>query len=272
MISPVINFTKGISYFFSGFRLILRKGLKRYVFIPLVINVAFFASAFAYLLSQLSDFSLWLLSFLPNWLIWLEWIFYPMALLLSLVSFGLLFNVIGSFIAAPFNGLLAEKLTEELKGIRASDMDWQELLEMIPRTFAREWQKLLYTLPRFIVFFILSWLIPVVGPIIWFVFVAWLLAMQYCDYAYDNHKIDFADMLDELQDNRSLCLGFGACVSLCSSIPIIHLLVIPVSVCGATHLWVKELDHDRELDDSPKHQSTRTQKDKVLANPYKRIE
>ena len=39
----------GVSYFMQGFSLITVKGLKRFVFVPLMINLVLFASAFYFL-------------------------------------------------------------------------------------------------------------------------------------------------------------------------------------------------------------------------------
>lgn len=56
----------------------------------------------------------------------------------------------------------------------------------------REWQKLAWYLPRAIVLLIL-YFIPGIGqtvaPVLWFLFSAWMLAIQYCDYPFDNHKV-----------------------------------------------------------------------------------
>ncbi len=55
----------------------------------------------------------------------------------------------------------------------------------IPRIMKREWQKLARYLPRAIVLLLL-YFIPGVGqtvaPVLWFLFSAWMLAIQYCDY------------------------------------------------------------------------------------------
>ena len=58
----------------------------------------------------------------------------------------------------------------------------------------REWQKLWYSLPKFVGLFLLSF-IPVIGqtiiPVLTFLFTCWMMAIQYCDYPFDNHKIFF---------------------------------------------------------------------------------
>ncbi|TMP66929.1 sulfate transporter CysZ, partial [Pseudoalteromonas ruthenica] len=44
-----MQLAQGMEYFFSGFSLITRKGLKRFVFIPLVINILLFGSSLFFL-------------------------------------------------------------------------------------------------------------------------------------------------------------------------------------------------------------------------------
>ena len=82
----------------------------------------------------------------------------------------------------------------------SSDGSFADIVKDTPRTLSREWCKFRYYLPRAIGFLLLSWLIPVIGQIIWFLFVAWMMAVQYKDYPFDNHKINFDLMKDQLRD------------------------------------------------------------------------
>jgi CysZ protein len=88
---------------------------------------------------------------------------------------------------------------------------------------------------------LLFFILPVFGQVLWFLFSAWMMAVQYCDYAFDNHKVSFREMKHVLQANRSQSFSFGITVSVFSLIPIVNFLVMPVAVCGATALWVDEL-------------------------------
>jgi hypothetical protein len=61
----------------------------------------------------------------------------------------------------------------------------------------REWQKFAWYLPRAIVLLILYFMPGIgqtVAPVLWFLFSAWMLAIQYCDYPFDNHKVPFKEM------------------------------------------------------------------------------
>jgi uncharacterized protein involved in cysteine biosynthesis len=75
----------------------------------------------------------------------------------------------------------------------------------IPRIMKREWQKLAWYLPRAIVLLLL-YFIPGIGqtvaPVLWFLFSAWMLAIQYCDYPFDNHKVPFKTMREAPQSDQ----------------------------------------------------------------------
>ncbi|MBU2871739.1 sulfate transporter CysZ [Colwellia sp. E2M01] len=228
----------GASYFFKGFSLIRQKGIRRFVFIPLFINILLFSYAFYYVYLELSTHIDSLMSWLPSWLNWLSVVLWPLAVLTVLVVFSFLFSTVANWLAAPFNGLLSEKMESILHGQPVPTGDMLDIVKDVPRTLHREWQKLVYYIPRALGFFIILWVLPVFGQIIWFLFVSWMMAIQYKDYPFDNHKIPFTQMKQLLKQNQSLSYSFGITVAVFSMIPIVNLLVMPVAICGATALWV----------------------------------
>ncbi|WP_199608944.1 sulfate transporter CysZ [Flocculibacter collagenilyticus] len=234
----------GASYLISGLSLITTKGLKRFVLIPLSVNLILFAAAFYFLFLQLEQIFVWLDSYIPDWLSWIHFLLWPLAIIVILMAFSYIFSAVANWIAAPFNGLLAEKVEQHLTGHMISDAGFTEILKDVPRTLSREWQKLAYYIPRAIGFFILQFFIPVVGQLIWFLFIAWNMAIQYCDYSFDNHKVPFHHMKSQLAQRKGLSYGFGITTTLFSMIPFVNLIVMPVAICGATNMWVKEFRED----------------------------
>ena len=228
----------GASYFFKGFSLIRQKGVRRFVFIPLTINVILFSIAFYYGYLQLDTYMTRFMAWLPSWLDWLSVVLWPLAVLTILVLFSFVFSTVANWLAAPFNGLLSEKIEAILSGNETPKGDMLDIVKDVPRTLSREWQKLRYYVPRAIGFFIIMWLLPVIGQIIWFLFVAWMMAIQYKDYPFDNHKISFTQMKKMLKENQGVSYSFGVTVALFSMIPVVNLVVMPVAICGATALWV----------------------------------
>ena len=160
-----------------------------------------------------------------------------------LLIFALIFGTLANFIAAPFNGLLAEKIELHLTGQPLGDTGMLDVIKDIPRTLGREFAKLGYYLPRAIGFLLLFFILPVFGQILWFLFTAWMMAIQYCDYPFDNHKVSFKQMRRTLHQSRGNCFSFGITVSLFSMIPVVNFLVMPVAICGATAMWVEDLRH-----------------------------
>ena len=79
-----MQITQGMEYFFSGFKLISQKGLKRFVLIPLLINILLFGSSLFFLFGWLRDGFNAVTAMLPEWLSWLEWLMWPIAVLVVL--------------------------------------------------------------------------------------------------------------------------------------------------------------------------------------------
>lgn len=242
-----MNNNSGFDYFFQGFELIRVKGIKRFVFIPLMVNLVLFALAFYFLFGQIELGINWVIDLIPQWLGWikdaLSYFLWPLALISVLVLFALVFGTLANWIAAPFNGLLAEKIELHLTGQDLGQGGMIDVIKDIPRTLSRELAKLVYYIPRAIGFLLLFFILPVAGQVLWFLFSAWMMAIQYCDYPFDNHKVPFRTMRHCLNQNRSKAFGFGAMVSVFSMIPVVNFLVMPVAICGATSMWVDDLRH-----------------------------
>lgn len=141
--------------------------------------------AFWWLFTQLDVWIPTLMSYVPDWLQWLSYLLWPLAVISVLLVFGYFFSTIANWIAAPFNGLLAEQLEARLTGATPPDTGIFGIMKDVPRIMKREWQKFAWYLPRAIVLLIL-YFIPGIGqtvaPVLWFLFSAWMLAIQYCDY------------------------------------------------------------------------------------------
>ena len=234
---------QGFHYFVMGWHLMTQKGLRRFAIMPIVLNTLLLGGLGWLFIQQMSALIANFMDYVPDWLAWLSSILLVLSILSLLVLFYFIFTTVSGFIAAPFNGLLAEKVEQRLSGEVPTEMSWGELLLDVPRMLKREWQKLMYSLPQLIALFLLSF-VPFFGqtfvPIIAFLFSAWMMAIQYCDYPFDNHKVPFFIMKNELAMKRQLNLTFGSLISLCTMVPIINLVIMPVAVCGATAMWVEQ--------------------------------
>jgi CysZ protein len=233
---PVTN--NGASYFIRGFQLITHKSLRKFVFIPLAINIMLFSVALYFMVEQVGHYMEIIMSWLPDWLDWLSVIIWPFAVATILILFSFVFSSAANWLAAPFNGLLSEKVEALLSNDIPPQGATLDIIKDIPRTLNREFKKLSYYLPRAIGFFIIMWFLPLIGQVIWFLFVTWMMAIQYKDYPFDNHKISFDEMIVVIKKKQGLSYSFGGTVAIFSMIPIINFVVMPVAICGATAIWV----------------------------------
>lgn len=236
---------KGTRYLLQGFGLIHQKGIRRFAYIPMAINTFLFSFA---IWLGVTKFDQWITnmmsSWLPEWLLgWIMWLIWPLfAALLSLLVF-FSFSIIANFLAAPFNGVLAEAVEKKLSGQVAASMPWQQIIKDTPSLLWNEIRKLAYVLLWMVPLFILSW-IPVVNiitPVLWILFSSWMLALDYHDYPMGNHDLKFPQQRALLKQKRSLAIGFGLATLGATMIPFINFLVIPAAVAGATALYLEQL-------------------------------
>lgn len=232
----------GISYLIAGFGLITKSGLRRFVIIPLIINIFFFVGLFFLLRHYVGEFNHWFESLLPSWLRWLEiilWICFFASFMLVLFY---TFIAIANIISAPFNSILAEKVELYLTGKIPESRSIIENVKDVPRIIGRQLAILIYYLPRVIVLFILFFIpiVQAIAPILWFLFNAWYLVLTFVDYPTDNHRIPIRDVRSWLKQRSWTSLSFGSGVLLMSMIPVINFFIIPAAVAGATKFWIEE--------------------------------
>ena len=248
------NAFSGAQYLSKGFGLIKQPGIRAFVFIPLVINFILLSFATIYAFTQIDNWLESLKNSESSWIQWtvenLAWLIWPIVIITVLVVILFIFAFLANWIAAPFNGLLSEAVEKHLSGENYHDttFSWRRFFADIPRLLSREWRKLAYYLPRAIgclVLFLLTFWSPFVfiATAVWFIFNAWMAAIQYVDYPMDNHKVPFSEVIDQLKQRRGGSMGFGAMVMLLTMIPVVNIVVMPAAVAGATNLW---FDHIKE--------------------------
>jgi CysZ protein len=237
------NSFSGMHYLFEGLRLIRQPGLRRYVAVPLLVSIVFFSGAMLGLGYWLETLINLLLGYLPSWLDWLRYLLWPVFAIAGVLIIFYSFSLITNFIAAPFNGMLAEAVEQHLTGQPIDTGGWKSLLQDIVPSLLSELRKLLYFVLRALPLGLL-FLIPVVNiaaPFLWALFSAWMLAIEYLDYPMANHLLHFSEQRRRLRQRRLLSLGFGGSSLLMTMIPLLNFLAMPASVAGATAMWVAEM-------------------------------
>ena len=239
----ITNPFTGAHYLLRGFRLITKPSVRKYVMIPLSINIIFFTALIWWGMSALFLFFDEQLLALPSWLSWLEWLLWPVLTLATLLLVFYSFSVVGNIIASPFNSLLAEAVEHHLTGEKSPEMSWKETVKTILPSVMNEFRKLFYficwAVPFLLLFFIP--VIQVIAPFLWLAFGAWMLMLQYGDYPMANHNISVSEQRKKLAANRMTSLSFGGATMLMTLIPFLNFLVIPSAVAGATVLWVERI-------------------------------
>lgn len=255
----------GVDALLRGARLLTRRELRPFIIVPLLINLVLFIAITAVMISQLdglADYLGSLLSHEPvntenmswwealmakgaawaaNVFQWLAWLIAFAVLIFFFFVYGYLFSVITNIIAAPFNGFLAEKVEELLTGKGPPP---EPLSKMIFRTLGRELRKLTYFIGWGLVILIISlftsWTV-FIPAVLWALWGAWCMAIQYIDYPLDNHQRPFSELTGVLTRRKLTTLSFGGTVMLAKMVPVLNIFVMPAAVAGGTALWVERL-------------------------------
>ena len=112
----ISNPVTGAGYFFRGLSLLNKPGVRRFVIIPLLINILIFAGLIWLSADKFGGFIDWMTPTLPDWLLWLTWLLW---LIFGLVAFIVLFfgfSILANLIGAPFNSYLSAAIEKYLTG------------------------------------------------------------------------------------------------------------------------------------------------------------
>lgn len=252
--NPVIGF----GYVMRGLELIRKPGLRRFVAIPLMINILIFSALLWLGIGQFEGFMNDYLpdgtapAWLPDWqwlqntftyiiepFRWLLWILFALTFLLIMI-YG--FTIIANIIGAPFNDLLSAKVEQYLTGEKPEEAS-DSLIGAVWPAISSELQKATYFLTRGLPLLLL-FIIPginVIAPLAWGLYSAWVLANEYVEYPMGLQGIRFKEQRKFLKRRRLSTFGFGGGVMLMMAVPILNFVAMPTAVTGATAWWVERL-------------------------------
>ena len=233
----------GIAALREGIRLIQQPELRRFVWLPLLVNIVFLGLSLYLLFGWFGGWLEGWMAALPDWLAWLETLLWLLLSLLALLLVFFGFSLLANLILAPFNGLLAEAVENRLRGTAMPDTSFIALLRQLPGIMLDELGKLFYFAGLALLVWLLSW-IPVLNlfaPLAWFALAAWVMVVQYADYPMGNHGMRFGPQRRLLRRHPMASLGFGGATAVLTMIPLLNFIVIPAAVAGATVLWYRHL-------------------------------
>ncbi len=237
------DFILGIKYALAGFGLITKPKIRRFVIVPLLINVVLFALVIVLGAHQLAELIDWIMIRWP-WAQWLTWLLWPLFLIFILAVVYFAFSILANLIGAPFNALLSQAVEVYLTDRSDhADARIKNLPAEIKAVITSEARKILYFLTRAIpllLLFIIPFALPL-APALWFLFGAWMLSLEYLDYPLGNKGRLFPAVREAAADNRAVSLGFGVGVMGMTLIPVINFIAMPVAVAGATKLTLERL-------------------------------
>ena len=226
---------------YQALSLLLRPALRRFVLLPLTVNILLFALG---IWAAVHYFDVYLNYVLPpdSWLSYLRFLLWPLFTLAWILAVFYGFTITANLIGAPFNGLLAAH-TEQLLTGNPPPQSPPQGLKAIPMVLKSEGGKLWYLVSRAIPVLML-FLIPGVNLIalpLWLALGCWFLALEYGDYPLANHGVEGREQLTALKARRLDALAFGAGVMTMTLIPGLNFLAMPAGVIGATRLWLERL-------------------------------
>ena len=228
----------------QGLKVLGNPGYRRFILIPLLANLVFFIVLTTFMFGIFSDTVLWATDWLPSWLNFMGWFIWFILGSLFFIVYGFSFSIITNIFAAPFNGMLAEKIQRDM-GVDLPE--GESIGDLITRTLVRELSKLMY----FIWYgvwvtlglVVLAWipLLNVLVPVLALAWGAWCLAIQYLDYAADNNQQSFKALRMDAKKSMVNTLTFGGCITLLMMVPIVNIFVMPVAVAGGTYMWLADI-------------------------------
>ena len=217
-----------MSDFCNALKLLTTPALRPFVLMPLLINFVLYSAALVlgyFYLNQL------IAQMIPDWLHFLTWVIYPLFFVSFCVMGFFTFSMLANLIAAPFYAKLAAKTVVVIDAPQLTAIEPSAL-----QVWSAELQRLRYSLTRTLPLLIL-FVIPVVNviaPLIWFVFSAWGVTVEYFGYPLENRGVLFPQQKQQLKMMRFDAVMFGGIVIIGQSLPILNILISPTAVIAAT--------------------------------------
>lgn len=212
----------------QGLALIGHKQLRKYVLIPVLINFLLYSVMLYLGYEYLGGL---MLQFIPDWLQWLSWLIYPLFFISFFLAGFFTFTLLANLIASPFYGDLSAK-TQQILNDKSGEIASHSFVSVM----GSELKRIRYLLSRAIPIVIVS-IIPgvnIIAPVLWGVFGAWGISMEYLAYPLENEGVLFKQQRDLQKTIRFGALSFGGIILLGLSIPVLNIIVPPVAVISAT--------------------------------------
>lgn len=226
-----------LGFLFKGLKLVSHPELRKFIIIPVLINGVLYSAALILSYFYISDL---IDQFIPGWLQWLSWILWPLFFISFFIAGFFTFTVLANLLAAPFYGQLSAKALALI-----SDKPITVAEPPLAKVLLAELKRMGYLATRALPLLIVS-IIPginVIAPVLWVLFGAWGMALEYLAYPLENDGVLFSDQKELVKSVRLGALSFGGLAVLGLTIPVLNIVIAPAAVIGAT-LYLNEIKRD----------------------------
>lgn len=235
-----VGFGDGASALINGFRHLYHPALRAWVIWPILINLAVFAGLAWLLIGWLTGSIQGVMDGLPEWLNFLRWIMWVLAVLMMALVFGVSFTTLTLLIGAPFYVVLTRRAMTlvSVEPFPSANTSSTAIVEETASAVLRELSKIRRFIPWALLALVISF-IPVINisaPIVWLLVNSWIFAFQFVDYPIDARQRPITETREWLAEHRAAALGVGAGVALCASVPFLNVVAFPAAIIGACQL------------------------------------
>ena len=219
----------------KGLKLLFSPQLRKFIIIPILINLVLYSIAFVLGYIYLADL---ILHFIPNWLSWLEWLIWPLFFVSFSIAGFFTFTLVANLMASPFYSQLSVK-TLALISNRTEQIEEQPVIHIIWAETKRMGYLLSRSLPLLLLFIIPG--LNLIAPFIWIVFGAWGMGLEFMAYPLEVRGILFPLQKAMAKKRRLAILSFGGTVLVALTLPFLNLIIAPAAVIGAT-IYIYEIE------------------------------
>ena len=235
-----VGFDDGAGALIDGFRHLSHPARRAWVIWPILINLAVFAGLAWLLTGWLTGSIQGVMDGLPEWLDFLRWIMWVLAVLMMALVFGVSFTILTLLIGAPFYVVLTRRamMLVSVEPFPSADTGLTALVQETVSAVLRELSKIRRFIPWLLLALVVS-VIPVINvlaPIVWLLVNSWIFAFQFVDYPIDARQRPITETREWLAEHRAAALGVGAGVALCASVPFLNVVAFPAAIIGACQL------------------------------------
>lgn len=235
---------RGAGYVAQGWSFVFSRhpSLLKLCLLPLLINLVVFGGVAVGLYFYYGDIVNWIWARPDSWIVRIVWyLLYVFIFLLVVLLAYVAFFVVQAILSAPFNDLLSERTEQLAYGKEPPAFSLGFMLKGLGKTLVHELAKLGIFLAIIVPLFLLNFVIPVVGPVV-FLFVGFYVsaiffAYDFMDFCMARRDWTFGQKWKVLKQNRALTVGFGSALAGALLIPVFGLLCIPMAAVGGTLLF-----------------------------------